>query len=59
MLIRHTSGHAVVVSASVLAAIGTDALVAAGANVGRDVAGRPTGLLLESALRLAVNLRVP
>lgn len=59
VLIRHTSGHAVVVSASVLAAIGTEALAAAGANVGRDVAGRPTGLLLESALRLAMNRRMP
>lgn len=58
--LRHTSGHMAVVNGPVLAEIGIDdAPVPPGGQVERDAAGRPTGLLLESALSLVRDLVYP
>ncbi len=58
--LRHTSGHMCVVSSPVLDAIGIDtAAVPPGGVVERDDAGRPTGLLQESAQSLVRDLVYP
>ena len=58
--LRHTSGHMAVVNGPVLAEIGIDtAEVPAGGQVERDEAGRPTGLLLETAQSLVRDLVYP
>ncbi len=58
--LRHTSGHMAVVNGAVLAQIGIDgAEVPAGGQVERDAAGRPTGLLLETAQSLVRDLVYP
>lgn len=58
--LRHTSGHMAVVNGAVLEAIGIDtAPVPPGGQVERDAAGRPTGLLLETAQSLVRDLVYP
>lgn len=59
LYIRHTSGHACLVSDAVLATV-TDAEFAAHApGVVRDATGRPTGLLEEGAMAIARDRRLP
>lgn len=58
--LRHTSGHMAVVNGAVLTEIGVDtAAVPPGGQVERDPAGRPTGLLLETAQSLVRDLVYP
>jgi len=59
--LRHTSGHMCVVSSTVLADLGldTEAVPVAGGRVAADAAGRPTGLLEETAQELVSGLVHP
>jgi hypothetical protein len=59
--LRHTSGHMCVVSSAVLADLGLADRAAGvpGGKVAADAAGRPTGLLEETAQELVANLVRP
>jgi hypothetical protein len=59
--LRHTSGHMCVVSSAVLADLGLADRAAdvPGGQVATDAAGRPTGLLEETAQELVANLVRP
>jgi predicted amidohydrolase YtcJ len=59
--LRHTSGHMCVVSSAVLADLGLAdrAVDVPGGKVVTDAAGRPTGLLQETAQELVANLVRP
>jgi hypothetical protein len=59
--LRHTSGHMCVVSSAVLADLGLADRAAdvPGGKVATDAAGRPTGLLEETAQELVANLVRP
>ncbi len=59
--LRHTSGHMCVVSSAVLADLGLDsaAVPVPGGRVAVDAAGRPTGLLEETAQQLVSGLVHP
>ncbi|RIQ23298.1 amidohydrolase [Jiangella rhizosphaerae] len=59
LYIRHTSGHACLVSDAVLATVTDDELAAGGPGVVRDATGRPTGLLEEGAMAIARARRLP
>lgn len=59
LYVRHTSGHACLVSDAVLATVTDDELAAGGPGVVRDASGRPTGLLEEGAMAIARARRLP
>lgn len=59
LYVRHTSGHACLVSDAVLATVTDDELAAHAPGVVRDATGRPTGLLEEGAMAIARARRLP
>ena len=62
MLIRHNTGHAVTVSGAVLVLAGVGEQVLQqpeGGRIRTDTAGRPTGLLEETAMSLVTRLLQP
>lgn len=59
LYVRHTSGHACLVSDAVLATVTDDEFAAHAPGVVRDASGRPTGLLEEGAMAIARARRLP
>lgn len=59
LYLRHTSGHACLVSDAVLATVTDDEFAAHEPGVVRDANGRPTGLLEEGAMAIARARRLP
>ncbi|PZF79286.1 amidohydrolase [Jiangella anatolica] len=59
LYVRHTSGHACLVSDAVLATVTEDELAAHASGVVRDASGWPTGLLEEGAMAIARARRLP
>ncbi|SEE16854.1 hypothetical protein SAMN04488561_0596 [Jiangella alba] len=59
LYVRHTSGHACLVSDAVLATVTDDEFAAHAPGVVRDAGGRPTGLLEEGAMAIARARRLP
>lgn len=59
LYVRHSSGHACLISDAVLATVTDDELAAHASGVVRDASGRPTGLLEEGAMAIARARRLP
>ncbi|WP_425501176.1 amidohydrolase [Phytoactinopolyspora alkaliphila] len=59
VFITHVSGHACLISRSVLDTITDDEFAGVDAGVVRDDDGRPTGVLLEDSMTLARSRRLP